>query len=324
MKEINLYVGIDVSKSWLDIAVLEHSLGIIEEKRIRNTSLEVRTFIEHLLKSFNVNLNQVLFCLEHTGRYGHPFLEAAFLIEANVWLELPIQIKRSQGLVRGKTDQWDARRIAEYAYRFSDKAQLWKPTDPTLEQLKAYQSKRDLLVKTYTQLSQEDKNDPAFKKPLIALKKAMEEIEQKMEELLKTNHSFLRQYQLLQTVKGIGKQTAMALIITTHGFSRLTDPKKLSCFAGVAPFPYSSGSSIIGRNRVSKMGNMKLKTLLNMCAWNAIRADGDLKNYYERKLAEGKHKLSIINAVKNKLLAIAISVINRDTPFTKHYSELIS
>ena len=324
MKEFSFYVGIDVSKSWLDLAIFQPSVGIVEEKRIANINDAVEDFLNTFQKTFKVDLEQVLFCLEHTGKYGYPFLEVAAIKQANVWLELPIQIKRSQGLVRGKTDQWDARRIAEYAYRFSDKAQLWKPADRSLEELKSLQGKRDLLVKTHTQLSQEDKNDPLFKKPLEALKKTIQEVEQKMEKLLKANHLFLRQYQLLQSISGIGKQTAMALIITTHGFSRLTDAKKLSCFAGVAPFPYSSGSSIKGRNRVSKMGNMKLKTLLNMCAWNAIRATGDLKVYYERKLAEGKHKLSIINAIKNKLLARAIAVINRDTPFTKYYSETIS
>jgi len=324
MKEFSFYVGIDVSKSWLDIAVLQPSMGIVEEKRIANTSHVVEDFLKGFQKALKVDLGEVLFCLEYTGKYGNPFLEVAAIKQANVWLELPIQIKRSQGLVRGKTDRWDARRIAEYAYRFSDKAQLWKPLSKSLEQLKAYQSKRDLLVKTHTQLSQEDKNDVVFKKPLEALKKAIHEIEQKMEQLIRENHLFLRQYQLLQTVSGIGKQTAIALIIITDGFSRLTDARKLSCFAGVAPFPYSSGSSIKGRNRVSKMGNMKLKTLLNMCAWNAIRATGDLKAYYERKLAEGKHKLSIINAIKNKLLAIAISVINRDTPFAKQYSVPVS
>lgn len=323
MKQFSFYVGIDVSKSWLDIALLEPSVGIIQETRINNDPKQIKDFLKTLLGSLKLTVADVLFCMEHTGRYGNPFLEVAAVKKANVWVELAVQIKRSQGLVRGKTDQWDARRIAEYAYRFSDRANLWKPADKSLEDLKACQSKRDLLIKTHTQLSQEDKNDPAFKKPLVALKKAIEEIDQQMESLLKENLLYLRQYQLLQTITGIGKQTAMALIIATHGFSRLNEAKKLSCFAGVAPFPYSSGSSIRGRSRISKMGNMKLKTLLCLCAWNAIRSTGDLKTYYLRKLQEGKHKLSIINAIKNKLLAIAIAVINRNQPFTKQYSVFI-
>ena len=324
MKKFTFYVGIDVSKSWLDIAVLAPSTGVVLEKRIDNNVRQIRAFLKDMEKQCHVALDEVLFCLEHTGKYGYPFLEVAAMKKAKVWVESAIQIKRSQGLVRGKTDRWDAKRIAEYAYRFSDKARFFEPLDQSLHQLKDYQIKRDLLVKTYTQLTQENRKDPLFDKPLKAIKNAIEDIEQKIEALLKGNLTFLRQYQLLLSISGIGRQTAIALILATEGFSRLTDARKLSCFAGVATFPFRSGSSIKGNARVSKMGNMKLKTLLNMCAWNAIRSTGDIKNYYERKLAEGKHKLSIINAVKNKLLATAIAVIKRDSPFTKHSSGIIS
>jgi transposase len=93
---------------------------------------------------------------------------------------------------------------------------------------------------------------------------------------------------------------------------------------GIAPFPYQSGSSIKYKNRVSKLGDQKLKSLLNMSAWNAIRSVPSLKTYYERKVAQGKNKMSVINAVRNKLLAMALSVIRRSQPFTKEYSSLIS
>jgi transposase len=101
--------------------------------------------------------------MEHTGKYGKAFLDASVLLKVKGWVELPIQIKRSQGLVRGKTDQWDAVRIAKYAHRFADKAIFWKPADKTIQDLKELQVKRNLLVKTYTQLIQENKNDPLLR-----------------------------------------------------------------------------------------------------------------------------------------------------------------
>lgn len=320
MEQFSFFTGIDVSKLWLDIAVFKPGHGISYRARINNNTKEIRGFLRGLKKQLNAEITEHLFCMEHTGKYGHAFLNASILEQAKVWVELPIQIKRSQGLVRGKTDQWDAARIAQYAYRFADKAVFWMPADKTIQDLKELQVKRNRLVKVHAQLTQENKADPLFKKPLLAIKQAIQAVETKMEALIVQNESAGQQYELLKTVPGIGKQTAMALIIVTNGFTRLTETRKLSCYSGLAPFPYSSGSSVKGRTKVSKMGDKKLKVLLNLSAWNAIRSITAFKDYFNRKVSEGKHKMSVINAVRNKLLALALAVIKRNSPFEKNYS----
>jgi transposase len=320
MEQFSFFTGIDVSKLWLDIAVFKPTDGVIHQTRINNNVKDIRAFLRDLKKHLKAEITEHLFCMEHTGRYGRAFLNASVLEKAKVWVELPLQIKRSQGLVRGKTDQWDAVRIAQYAHRFADKAVFWKPMDKTMEELKELQVKRGRMVKAYTQLSQESKNDPLFKKPLQALKQSIKAIELKMEQLVQQSEKSKHQYELLQTVPGIGKQTAIALLVVTNGFTRLTESRKLSCYAGLAPFPYQSGSSVKGRTKISKMGDMKLKVLLNLSAWNAIRSITAFKDYFNRKVAEGKHKMSVINAVRNKLLALTLAVIKRNSPFEKNYS----
>jgi transposase len=320
MDQFKFFVGIDVSKLCLDIAIYQPSEGIISRQQIANTVKEIRQFLKDVVSDKKSPQKDFLFCLENTGKYCHTFLKTSTLLEFKVWMELPIQIKRSTGMVRGKTDEWDAERIAQYAYRFQDKAVLWQPTDKTLLELKDLQTKRNLLVKSHSQLSQENKKDPVFKNPLAALAKAIEQVEKKMENLIMIDHRYKQQFELLKTVPGIGRQTAIALILTTKGFTRLTESRKLSCYAGLAPFPYRSGSSVRGRTKISKMGDMKLKSLLNLSAWNAIRSVPTLKEYYQRKVAEGKHKLSAINAVRNKLIAMALAVVKRNTPFVKEFS----
>jgi transposase len=320
MEQFSFFTGIDVSKLWLDIAVFNPADGLVHQARINNNIKDIRSFLRELKKHLKAEITEHLFCMEHTGKYGRAFLTASALEKAKVWVELPIQIKRSQGLVRGKTDQWDAVRIAQYAHRFADKAVFWKPADKTIQDLKELQVKRNQLVKVHSQLIQENKNDPLFKKPLLALKQAIQAVELKMEQLVEQSDLANHQYQLLKTVPGIGKQTAIALIVVTNGFTRLTESRKLSCYAGLAPFPYSSGSSVKGRTKVSKMGDMKLKVLLNLSAWNAIRSITAFKDYFNRKVSQGKHKMSVINAVRNKLLALALAVIKRDSPFIKDYS----
>jgi transposase len=85
----------------------------------------------------------------------------------------------------------------------------------------------------------------------------------------------------------------------------------------VAPFPYQSGSSIKGKTKVSPMANKKLKTNLHLAALTAIKFDPEIKLYYERKVQEGKPKMSVINAVRFKLLARIVAVVNKDTKYVK-------
>ncbi|MEO8109364.1 MAG: transposase [Ginsengibacter sp.] len=97
----------------------------------------------------------------------------------------------------------------------------------------------------------------------------------------------------------------------------MKDARKLACYCGVAPFEYSSGSSIRGRTQVHFMANKKLKCNLHMASLSAVKLDTDLKAYYEKKVAEGKSKLSVLNAVKNKLLARVVAVVNKQQEYVK-------
>lgn len=319
MDKFSFYIGIDVSKAWLDIAMLSAENEIIRTDKIDNTVDAITNYVQMLRASSQTA--GILFCLENTGKYGNAFLNVSASQQLKTWVEHPLQIKRSIGMVRGKTDHQDAIRIAQYAFRFQDRLTLWKPEEQILSQLKELQTKRELMVKSIRMLKQAfSPNDKELTQPIKALQKAIEAIDAKIEELIATDFKLSSQYKLIQTVPGIGKVIATRLIITTKAFTHLTNPRKLACYMGIAPFPYQSGSSIIYKNRVSKLGDQKLKSLINLSAWNAIRSIPALKIYFERKVAEGKHKMSAINAVRNKLIAMLLSVVRRNQPFAKDYS----
>ena len=78
----------------------------------------------------------------------------------------------------------------------------------------------------------------------------------------------------------------------------LNDTRKLACYCGVAPFKYSSGTSVRGKTKVHYMANKKLKCNLHMASLTAVKLEVELKAYYERKVLEGKNKMSVLNAVK--------------------------
>ncbi|WP_373513577.1 transposase [Persicitalea sp.] len=92
------------------------------------------------------------------------------------------------------------------------------------------------------------------------------------------------------------------------------------CYAGVAPFEHSSGSSIRdgpprGRTRVSSLANRKMKALLSNCAAAAVQHDPQLKAYYQRKRGEGKDCLVVLNAVGAKLINRVFATVSRGTPY---------
>jgi transposase len=249
---------------------------------------------------------------------------------ANVWVENAIQIKRSSGIVRGKQDKIDAQRIAMYAYKNVDAARLWKPAREIVDQIRNLASLRDRMVQTQKKLQtpidelqavgekkMAELLAKSINKSLKAIDADIKKIELKITALMKKDESLNHVFKLVTSVVGIGFVTATNLIIHTKEFTIMNDSRKLACFCGVAPFPHQSGTSIRGKTRVSHMANKKLKTNLHMASLTAVKFDKELKGYYERKVAEGKNKMSVLNAVKCKLLARVVSVVNNNKEYVK-------
>src|SRR4051812_16596607 len=120
--------------------------------------------------------------------------------------------------------------------------------------------------------------------------------------MIKEDQAINNNYRLLLSVPSIGHLTAVYIIICTNNFICKITGKQLCSYAGVAPFANTSGSSIKGKDKVHKMANKELKKLLHMGALSVITHCPEFKDYYERKVKEGKHQLSVINAVKSKIL----------------------
>ena len=99
--------------------------------------------------------------------------------------------------------------------------------------------------------------------------------------------------------------------------TKFENHRKFACYSGIAPFEYSSGTSIRGKTKVSSLANRKVKVYLTSAAVTSVRWDGQLKKYYQRKINEGKHKASVLNAVKAKIVARCFAVIKRQEPFVK-------
>lgn len=325
MAMYSFILGIDISKATLDGALLscENKESILYFKAENNPEGLEKLF-NLCLKVQGFTIEKCLICIEATGVYCYPILNYATKVGAVIWMESATRIKKSMGIQRGKNDKIDAQRIAIYASRHQQDARIWRPVSKTVTQVKHLSALRDRLLDTRNRLNtpmEEFKQvgdadtyklvKKAMKKSLTSIDKDITKLDIQLKNIIENDEHLNELFSLVTSVVGVGSQTALTLIVCTDGFKLFDDPRKLACYAGVVPFEYSSGTSVKGKTRVSKMANNKLKTMLHMAALSAVRFDHQLKQYYERKIAEGKKKMSILNSVKNKLLHRIMSVVTR-------------
>ena len=138
-------------------------------------------------------------------------------------------------------------------------------------------------------------------------------------ELNKNDKDLHEMYTRLESIQGVGPVTSVAFIVETNEFKDFSNGKKLACHSGVAPFSYSSGKRK-GKAHVSHKANKKLKTLLDLCARSAVLGKGEFKDYYRRKIAEGKSKLLVRNNIRNKIVLRMFAVVQNKTMYEKKFN----
>jgi transposase len=334
-KMANYFIGVDVSKKKIDNALLRDGV-ILSKHVVENTSACIEDFLTPYVKQFQLAGDEVWVCMEHTGVYNYPLLKVLEKLGVKACVEPPMQIKKSQGMVRGKTDAVDAVRIAQYAYKNRETLKAWKPQRGALQKIKALLSQRARLVRAKVQLQVpveecEGFSDASIAKALASsiknsirgIEKDLGAIEAKIQETVKADEQLSVQFTRATSVVGIGPVTALNMMVETGGFELIKNPKSFACHAGVAPFEKSSGE-MKGRARVSKMANMNLKKLLHLAALSAIQHSLEIKQYYERKVAEGKNRMSVINAVRNKLIKRVFACINQERTYEKNYKPALA
>ena len=331
MKNYLFHVGIDVSKLKLDVVLLDiESSNKTEHFVVENNQKGIKSILDYLRKK-KINPSTSLFCYESTGVYNYPL--NIFLSEKKLdyWVVPAIEIKRSKGISRGKNDKADAKDIALYSLRNIDKLNLSSVAEKEIQQLKLLFSEREKLVKAIL-LFESSKENKGFiakdvykeillinAKTICNLKNSLKIIEKKMKTIIATNEQLKKQYELVKSIPGVGEQTATYFLIATKGFKAFKTWRKFACYSGVAPFEYSSGSSVRGRTKVNLMADKKMKSLLQMCAMTTLKYDPQLKEYYQKKKAEGKNSMLVLNNIRCKIISRVFAVINRKTPYINTY-----
>ncbi|ARN78232.1 hypothetical protein BST97_09640 [Nonlabens spongiae] len=320
-----LVVGIDISKDTLDFCILEsEGVTINGRGQLQNSSKQIKKWLD------GFNREQARFVMEHTGHYGMELIQSLAGAGHDFYLINPLELKRSMGIQRGKSDRVDAYRIAEYGITNRHKLTPFVLPTENLVRLRALMTARQRYVKIAVQVKNSIRANEILgrtvdvksllreeRRQLAQVERTIASLERQMNEAIASDQAIRQTYGKITKVTGVGPIIAMKCIVETDNFTRFTDPRKFCSHGGLAPFPYQSGSSIKGRNRTHHLRDRTLKALLIRGATTAVRHDPQLKRYYNRKTGEGKHHMSVINAVANKLVLRIFAVAKRDEPFVK-------
>jgi transposase len=325
------FIGIDIAKDTLEFCLLKDSKTLLQSST-QNSVKGIQAFMKEMKCIPGLNVSNVLFCMEHTGIYNNHLLKYLIDKQCHIWLERGAQIKYSLGLQRGKNDKIDAERIAIYAYKNRESVRLWTPPREVIVQLRSLTSLRNRLLKCLYLLKVPLKEIKLFslkkdqarlsalcKSSIAALDKDLERVNKQILEIIMQDPELNRLFNIITSVDGVGVVTAAEIIITTNEFKNITEAKKFACYSGVAPFEHSSGSSVRGKTRVSHMANKTIKQLLHLCAMTVIQKPGEIQDYYLRKVKEGKNKMLIINAIRNKLILRIFSCVKNDRLYQKNF-----
>jgi len=329
MQKIIHFIGIDVSKETLDIALIKNNdKSHVQSFKVTNNPDGFKKMKRWLL-SEKVVLEQSVFCIEHTGLYSKAVSRFVLSAQSNLWMEMSLKIIRSMGVQRGKNDKIDAIRIVLYAQRHQEDMKLYDPPRPVVEKLRLLLQLRKHLIMSRNalevpcrELALIDSKEGAQARRLIrpsvkALQKNIEAVDGQIDALIKSDEKLDHLFEVGTTVPGIGKITLAYLICFTNEFKNYHQAKQLACYAGVVPFEYTSGKSVKGKPHVHNMANKLLKKQLHMGALAAVTYYDEFKTYYKRKLSEGKPKMLVLNNVRNKIILRLAAVIRNDQPYLK-------
>lgn len=317
-------IGIDVSKLTIDVTV--HSCQ--SYCKLDNTKKAFKKMVKWVYKESSFAAKNILFVFEHTGLYSHQL--AVYLTKNEIpFILVPgLEIKKSLGITRGKDDKVDSKVIARYGFRLRDELEPYKMPSNKLMQIKSLLTLRERLVKQrsghksafkeQSRILDKKQNKVLLntcKRMITYCTKQIDIVAKEMEGIICDDDQLKELYHLIKTIKGVGSQTALFMIVYTHGFTKFKNSRKFASYCGIAPFPNSSGTSIRGRTKVSNLANKKIKSLLDLCAKVAIQHNMEMKTYYKNRVDKGKNKMSTINIIRNKLLARIFAVVERKTPY---------
>lgn len=313
-------VGIDLSKQQLDIYLLDRKTKRGYSHIVPNAAEGFRQ-LAGWLESHEAGQSDTVIVSEHTGRYGEQLLR--WTTEAG-WPHAVVRttaLEKVGGEHSRKTDAFDAEKLAEYGKRFEDRLRLTEAQQPAAGQITRLQAERRKMVDRRaalkSKLGEADFHDADMKRitqmwtrQMELLSQHIDEIEERIKQLIDHDQALNQRYKTMRTAPGMGKVLGPLWLSLFAGRQQL-DPRKIASRFGFAPKPHSSGSSVNKADRSAGFGNSEVRKVIHQAALSVKRNYAHYQAYYNRKKAEKKDHLVIMNNIINKLIKMYCAMWNR-------------
>jgi transposase len=267
--------------------------------------------------------------MEGTGVYHEQ--AALALADAGVMLSIvnPAQVKDfGRGLaVRTKTDGMDSFVLARYGALLKPAA--WNPPAPEARLLQALLARREAIAQDLQRERNRQEKAAATESPaqisqsladsLSFLSRQLTKLQQEIDDHIDRHPSLKDDMTLLQSIPAVGSQVGSHLLSVMHSHD-FKSAEQLAAYLGLVPVERQSGSSLMGRARLSKAGPARVRAVLYMAAIVATRYNPHVKALYERLLARGKSKMSALGAAMRKLVHLCFGVIKTRQPYQHDYA----
>jgi transposase len=306
------YIGIDISKATLDLYDGDKSYKV-------GNNHEGFTFIRKLAK----DKKDLVLIFEPTGVYAHALISyceqqciRAVIVGSKEARDYARSIKQ-----RSKTDKIDAKVL----YRYQTQVDPSTITIPTLDsrmiritqRRNVYDKYQHTIIQLRNLIEATHKEDKALirslQKQIASLQQSADTLLKEIENLLVKNKSNQTALENLQTIPGIGRKSAIALLLE---FMRYPHAKSNEMVALMGLDPVLRDSGVFkGKSRISKQGGKHLRQKLYMATIVAIKHNDRLKHFYERLVSHGKPKMVALLAAMRKLLRIAFALVKNNEPY---------
>lgn len=321
-------VGIDISKKWLDCYLLDRQTGEGYECQVPNTYEGFEQLADWLV-DHRADPSQTKLISEHTGRYGEHLLRWA---TTNEWAHAVVKttaLKKVGNEHHRKTDAFDAEYLADYGVRFSDKLSLTMAPQPAIGQIRRLQAERRAMVDRRAALkskvTEADIHDAdmerlkdMWSRQVALLTEHITEIESRIQELIDEDTNIKNRYHMMRTAPGMGKVMG-PLWVSLFAGQQTLEARKISSRFGFAPHPHQSGSSVKGIEQSSGFGNSEVRRVMHQAGLSVKTYYPHYQEYYEKKRAEGKEHLLVINNIINKLIRLYCAMWNNRAEYDPDY-----
>lgn len=308
------HVGIDISKSFFDLHILEDN----KDLHFENTPKQISKCVAHLTK-----LPVALVVMESTGGYELNLLIALQAAGLPSTMVNPRQINnfaKARGKV-AKTDKLAARNIADFAAII--KPPVRKAISGNQRTLKALVARRSQLMDM--RIAELNRKEHTFgkevgrslKKIIGVFDKEIERINQKIKDHIYQEPELIHKVELLKSVPGIGDTTANMLVTEVPELG-LLNKKEIAALIGLAPMNRDSG--IFKGKRMTGGGRRKVRSRLYMPTLSALQYNPVITQFYERLLDKGKNKQTAVVASMRKLIVILNTMIKNNQPWKPYLS----